>query len=298
MRSQALSPHLIALPVAVALLVTSGSAFAQSVPERMVFQGRLVRADGAPETQPQDLRFSIYGQAQGGSALWTETHMGVVLTNGHYAVELGSATPLAGVFNGDARWMAVSLASQSELGPRLPISSAPYALRAGVAADAARLSGFDKDAFARADHGHTAATPSDSGFMSSGDKAKLDNVPTVFGDGLTANTNSMGQRRLEVSFGGNGSSTNVARSNHTHAPPSLNCTRETATAALDTGATATCASNQTVTGGGCEGVPYGNTNFTMNAVPVTNGYQCRGTNFSGPAPSINVTAHAICCRIQ
>lgn len=297
MRAQALYPHLAALTIAVmaAPLVAS----AQTVPERMVFQGRLVRSDGTPETTPQNLRFSLYAQAQGGAPLWTETHMGVVLTNGHYAVELGTATPLSGIFTGEARWMAVAIASASDMGPRMPIGSAPYALHA---ADSARLGGMDANTFSRADHNHPDVSSSNPGFMTPSDKSRLDAVPTIFGNGLNATATGGGQRRLDVDFGGSGSSNNVARADHSHAPPSLQCTRRSASGSLTSGVTATCQGSEAVTGGGCEGVPQGGfpsgMQFTLSAMPVSNGYECRAIQVNGPPPSSTVTAHAICCRLQ
>lgn len=142
------------------------AALAQPVvPERMVFQGRLTLADGAPQTAPQNLRFSLYAAAEGGAALWTETHLGVVLSNGYYAVELGAASALGELFTGAPRWLAVALEGQQELGARMPIATTPYAFYAATAAkatnaanaaNAALLGGLPEQTFARAVHVHPA----------------------------------------------------------------------------------------------------------------------------------------------
>ncbi len=128
------------------------SAHAVDLPRQMTFQGRLVRADGTPETAPQDLRFALYATSSGGVSLWEESHPGVPITNGYYAVMLGRSMPLpASVLNGQALYLGVSLAGQSELTPRLPLLSVPYALRAD---DSNRLEGRAASTFADANHNH------------------------------------------------------------------------------------------------------------------------------------------------
>jgi hypothetical protein len=279
--------------VAASVALVAVTAFAQTgVPERLVFQGRLVRGDGTGETVPQNLRFSIYDQPTGGSPLWTETHQQVPLSNGYYAVELGSSTPLGGVFTGAPRWMAVALEDQQDLGARLPIATSPYAFLAG---DAAKLGGLDKDAFSRSSHVHPPATTTEAGFLSAADKIRLDALPSAFGSGLTLGTTATGQPQLSVSFAGSGTATTAARSNHSHALPALSCTRRSASAPLNTGATAACLSTEEVTGGGCENVPLG-TIYELTQMPVVNGYLCRGTG--AQAPTNAVTAYAVCCKVQ
>jgi hypothetical protein len=126
----------------------------------MTFQGRLVRADGTPETAPQDLRFALYATSSGGVSLWEESHPGTPVTNGYYAVLLGRSMPLpASVLNGQALYLGVSLAGQSELTPRLPLLSVPYALRAD---DSNRLEGRTAASFADANHTHTSVPLADN----------------------------------------------------------------------------------------------------------------------------------------
>ncbi len=277
---------------ALLVLITASLAAAQAdVPQRLVFQGRLVRSDGTPETAPQNLQFSLHDQAQGGTPLWTETHMGVTLSNGYYAVELGASTPLNGLFDGTARWLSVALAGQQAMGARLPIASSPYALKA---ADAVRLQGQEASDFASASHSHPVATPSSGGFLSAADKAKLDGVPTVFGNGLNVSTSS-GDLRVDVAFSGSGSSNSAARSNHSHSLPELSCSRRSAQGSFSAGVTATCNSGEVPTGGGCEDVPQGS-GYTVDQVPVSNGFRCEASG-SG-APSTQVTAWAVCCHLQ
>ena len=155
------------------LLLLSVPALAQA-PDRVMFQGRLLRADGQPETGTQTLRFAIYAAPTGGVPLWEETHVDVPVQNGAYAVLLGSSKSLAGVFDGQVRYLGVSLQDQSEMLPRLVIASVPYALQAS---DSETLQGASKSDFAPVSHTHPDATTSSSGFLSSSDKQKLDALP-------------------------------------------------------------------------------------------------------------------------
>jgi hypothetical protein len=149
--AMSLTRLLLALTVAVSGLLAL-PAHAVDLPRQMTFQGRLIRADGTPETSPQDLRFVLYATPTGGVSLWEESHPGTPVTNGYYAVVLGSSVPLpASVLDGQPLYLGVSLAGQSELTPRLPLVSVPYALRAD---DSNRLEGRTATSFADVNHTH------------------------------------------------------------------------------------------------------------------------------------------------
>jgi hypothetical protein len=278
----------------------------------MAFQGRLLRADGSPETAAQDLRFDLYTTLTGGSPIWFETYPATPVTNGYYAVVLGSKTPLpAAAFDGRGLYLGVSIVGQSELTPRLPVVSVPYALRAD---DSNRLEGRAAATFADFDHPHTPASPSADGFMSAADKAKLNAVPTSYTNGLTLSGGTVSVNYgaslvvttgvLNVNFlpigGTNGTSTTAARSNHTH---TLTCSYYTATGNTSaTVSTAWCATNEILTGGGCTdleasaagaGISFGPMVPTSipGATPTGGpGYVCRTHTAVSP------TAFAICCR--
>lgn len=146
------------------------------VPRRMTWHGRLARADGSPETNPQTLKFALYTEASGGAQLWTETLANVPVINGVYAVVLGQATPLpASVVNGQDLYLGLSLNGGAEQQPRIRVASVPYAL---AAADAHTLQGRPGSDFALAAHTHPNASDTAAGFMSSGDKKKLDGIET------------------------------------------------------------------------------------------------------------------------
>ncbi|MBN1208489.1 MAG: hypothetical protein JXB05_26750 [Myxococcaceae bacterium] len=146
-------PRLLLVLAAVGLVLYAPAARAVDLPQQMTFQGRLVRADSTPETAPQSLRFALYATLTGGGPLWEESHPVVNVSNGYYSVVLGNTVPLpAAVLNGQALYLGVSLVGQSELTPRLPVVSVPYAL---LANDSNRLQGRPAADFALAAHSHT-----------------------------------------------------------------------------------------------------------------------------------------------
>ncbi|MBX5483705.1 MAG: hypothetical protein IRZ16_17925 [Myxococcaceae bacterium] len=293
----------LARSLVVPVLMFSAVAAAQGAPERLTFTGRLVRTDGTPESGTHTLRFVLYDQPTGGTNLWEETRT-VTVSNGYYTVDLGavSTKQLSSVFTGPERYLGISLDAQSEMQPRVPILSVPYALRAtraddaDTATNADRLDGQDSTDFAKATHTHPVATPSTSGFMSSSDKARLDDLPSTFGGGLVKSGSSL-DVRYAGSGGDFGTAPTVARSDHRHPAPSLQCTNRTASAPFPTGALAACQSDEVLTGGGCMDLPSGfGLNFATTAAPTSSGFLCRGTG--GTVPSTVVTAVAICCKLQ
>ncbi|QSQ11940.1 hypothetical protein [Myxococcus landrumensis] len=305
-------PVLVLVSVLVLVLLTVGTrpVFAQEAPRTMAFQGRLVRADGSPEGSPQDITFALYATATGGAPLWQESHVGVPVTNGYYAVVLGASVPLRDdVMKRNELHLGVTLAGQSELIPRLPLTSVPFALRAN---DSQRLAGSLPSAFAPALHSHNAASPTAQGFMSAGDKDKLDDIPGKFGDGLiitTVGTQPTLSARLSPTGGTNGTSVTVARADHQHTAPKLSCTYPKSAPSSDpSGAVAWCIPGELLMGGGCEGIHDANaspgatfmpmgvstTTSPTQQPPNAAGYRCQGTP-NGAAPT---TAYAICCQLK
>ena len=67
---------------------------AASLPSQISYQGRIEDAGGAAVNGMVDLTMRIYRQSAGGTAIWSETHTGVSVDNGLFAVQLGSVTPI------------------------------------------------------------------------------------------------------------------------------------------------------------------------------------------------------------
>lgn len=133
---------------------------AAQVPGAMSFQGRLLKSDGSAETGTPKITFRIYDAGSGGTEKWSE-EQDVKLTNGFYAVLLGSVKPFtADVFNGSARWLGVQIAGDSEMVPRQYIATVPYAFKAAKADVATSLSSGGGGIVANSDGTVTAPTMS------------------------------------------------------------------------------------------------------------------------------------------
>ncbi|HEX4004708.1 MAG TPA: hypothetical protein VHX60_00890 [Acidobacteriaceae bacterium] len=102
------------------------------IPQKMPFSGA---AAGRAGDTVQAV-FRIYAAAEGGLPLWGETQSVTVDTNGQYSVVLGVATrgglPQSLFASGQSRWLGVSLDGAEE-GPRSPLTSVAYAMKAGDA---------------------------------------------------------------------------------------------------------------------------------------------------------------------
>jgi len=120
----------MALLFLLILMTISGWA---SVPTMMNYQGKLTDLDGNPLTGTYDMTFYLFTAASGGSAIWSENHTSVAVTDGIYNVILGSINPLAtGLFNdNDLVYLEVEIEGET-FAPRQQLTSAPYALKARV----------------------------------------------------------------------------------------------------------------------------------------------------------------------
>ena len=116
-----------------AVLLTSVTAFAQ-VPRTLSYQGILTDASGnlLPDGN-KNLTISLYADASGGSALFTETQS-VSVVKGRYMMIIGSLTPIPPNLSfSNSYFLGVSVDGSAELAPRTPLTSSPYALHAAIA---------------------------------------------------------------------------------------------------------------------------------------------------------------------
>jgi hypothetical protein len=126
--------HMTTTPrlLAALALLTSSLALAQA-PQKIAYQGLLLKSDGTPETGTVAIKFSIFNQATNGTELWTETQSAVALTQGFYATTLGEGTAFPNaLFDGTERFLELSIAG-SPLNPRMKVVAVPYAISAGTA---------------------------------------------------------------------------------------------------------------------------------------------------------------------
>jgi hypothetical protein len=113
------------------LLVIPVTALA--VPEVINYQGYLTDAGGNPLNGDVGITFRIWSAEVGGTELWSESHAAVAVSDGVFTVLLGSSVPITvGVLNGE-RYLGLTVGTDSEMVPRMKVTSVAYAIRAGYA---------------------------------------------------------------------------------------------------------------------------------------------------------------------
>ena len=138
--------------LATVLLVcsTNGPAHA-SVPELIAYHGHLTKPDGSAVTcpgpgcaGPLSFGFRLYSSSDADTPFWEETQA-LAVVNGVVAATLGHEVPLTPDLLGASAFLGVAVGGGPELAPRMEVVSAPYALRAAhadEAASAAALAGL------------------------------------------------------------------------------------------------------------------------------------------------------------
>jgi hypothetical protein len=117
------------------------------VPRTMNFQGYLTDNLGDPLDGTYNIGFSLYDVPSGGIALWSEAQS-VTVTQGTYNVVLGDGNPLNPADFAWPLWLGVTVESDPEMTPRLPLTSAGYVFNSD------NLDGLDSLDFAGASHSH------------------------------------------------------------------------------------------------------------------------------------------------
>jgi hypothetical protein len=113
------------------ILVFLASLSLAGIPKMINYQGMLTGSDGktpVPDAN-YNLTFKIYGSLSGTDSLWWEYHPNVPVTNGLFSVVLGSITTLNLAFDADY-WLGIKVGTDSELSPRIQLTSVGYAYRA------------------------------------------------------------------------------------------------------------------------------------------------------------------------
>jgi len=127
--------------------MTRNSSGASPVPYLVRFSSSMRELDGTILHGPSNMTFSLYKDQTGGIPLWSETQTVTVDDQGHFAILLGSASPLgvpASTFAaGEPRWIGIAPEDAAER-PRIELVSVPYALEA---ANAQTLGGREPEEF-------------------------------------------------------------------------------------------------------------------------------------------------------
>lgn len=152
------------LAVMLLLLLAVGGSQAQdpegdigaqaAVGTAFTYQGRL-NDTGGPVNGTCDFRFGLYSAASGGTPLGTDTANDVEVRDGYFSVVLNDRGEFgASAFNGEARWLGISVncgsRNYTDLSPRQLLTSTPYAL---FSLNSNLLDGYDSADFLRASGG-------------------------------------------------------------------------------------------------------------------------------------------------
>jgi len=101
------------------------------VPRVISYQGVLTASPGgSPVNGMRNLGFALYeSEDDFATPIWTETHLGVHVQHGVFAVYLGSATPFpSSVDFSKQYWLGISIDGGAELTPRFHLTASPYAM--------------------------------------------------------------------------------------------------------------------------------------------------------------------------
>jgi endosialidase-like protein len=126
----------------ITVVLFSSITFAQepsvSVPRLINITGVFRPADGQPPAAVETVTLAIYADELGGAPLWQETQTVTIDDRGRYSLLLG-ATSSGGIppdvfAAGNAHWLGTKFERAGEVeGPRIRLTSVPYALKAANA---------------------------------------------------------------------------------------------------------------------------------------------------------------------
>ena len=157
----------IALILALTCCVHASRLWAQGTPQLINYQGQLLGVNGSPlATGDYSVTFNIYDAAESGNLIWgpqvldgaggTGHGPRVAVVDGYFNVMLGpvdtGGRTLTGAFTAATRYLEIKVAANDPIRPRQQILSAPYAMNAANAANAASVlpGGVSTDALANA----------------------------------------------------------------------------------------------------------------------------------------------------
>ncbi|MCP5009301.1 MAG: right-handed parallel beta-helix repeat-containing protein [Aestuariibacter sp.] len=123
-----------------------------ATPQTVNYQGVLTDPAGVPITSTVSIVVRIFDAATVGTELYSESHASVTVTDGVFALALGSgATPTgtfdAATFAGNSTWLELEIDTETQT-PRQAFLSVPYALHAedALTLDGTSASSYDQSA--------------------------------------------------------------------------------------------------------------------------------------------------------
>jgi sugar lactone lactonase YvrE len=136
--------NIIFVALSVTLVLNAAQAVAQTT--AFTYQGRLTD-NGNPADGDYDFEFRLFDALENGTQKgMTLPRAGVEVRNGTFSVQLEFVGCLD-CFDGGARFLDISVRpaggiSYTQLGPRQPVTSTPYAVKSGIAANATTADGL------------------------------------------------------------------------------------------------------------------------------------------------------------
>ena len=118
--------------VVLAMAMFWFSASMAAIPSKLTIQGRLDEGSSLADGN-YAMVFNVYNVSSGGTALYTESHTAsnkVEVNNGFFKTTLGDLTALTLDFD-VPYWLGITIESDSEISPRVPLTSSSYAMKAG-----------------------------------------------------------------------------------------------------------------------------------------------------------------------
>ena len=115
--------------IGLLFLVLSTQLTWGQIPKTMSYQAVLMNTDGSKINEGSyTILFRLYDDTTDVQPLWEESQQ-IQVTQGVISVILGSINPLDLLFD-QQYWLGISIGNESELVPRIALTSSPYALRA------------------------------------------------------------------------------------------------------------------------------------------------------------------------
>lgn len=110
-------------------LMLAGQSFAQSIPNVMNYQGKVMDVDGNPLEGQHSIVFSFYDAAQDGNYMWGEAHANVDVQDGIFNVRLGTVNAFPDdLWETNGLYLAINVNNDGDMLPRSLLTSVPFAL--------------------------------------------------------------------------------------------------------------------------------------------------------------------------
>ncbi|MDP7028197.1 MAG: hypothetical protein QF380_07310, partial [Candidatus Marinimicrobia bacterium] len=108
------------------ILIVICNLLLADIPETLSYQGYLSENGIAVSDGDYNITFRLYSVESGGSAVWTEEHLGLSTIDGVFSTILGESVDLPDGFS-QQYWLSIEY-DDSEMSPRIQLASVPYSM--------------------------------------------------------------------------------------------------------------------------------------------------------------------------